>query len=128
MLGQSLELAIEDPRAVTPFNLHRLLIADSLKTRQKYMASLEDQLRDQAPTLVKPLDEHQKTTNDEQSNQVVLAKVGALPLRDKFHMFRELCCKSHPATSSWRVYYASRRLPPRSSGFRDRSKQDWDQP
>jgi hypothetical protein len=51
MLGQSVDLAIEDPRAVTPFNLHRLLIADSLKNWQQYMASLEDMLRDQVPTI-----------------------------------------------------------------------------
>jgi len=52
MLEQSLELAMEDSRAVAPFNVHRLLIADSLKNWQDYMASLESQLRDQVPTIL----------------------------------------------------------------------------
>ncbi|KAH8648291.1 hypothetical protein BGZ60DRAFT_423072 [Tricladium varicosporioides] len=58
MLEQSIEFATEESQPLVPFNIHRLLIADSLKNWQEYLASLEAKLRDQ-------------------SDQAVLAKVGA---------------------------------------------------
>jgi hypothetical protein len=47
MLEQSLESATEESQAVSPFNIHRILIADSLKNWQEYLASLETKLKDQ---------------------------------------------------------------------------------
>ncbi|KAL3420049.1 hypothetical protein PVAG01_08548 [Phlyctema vagabunda] len=57
MLLSSMSLALEDLRAVAPFNVHRILIADSLKNWRNYMGSLEERLR-------------------EQSDQVIMTKVG----------------------------------------------------
>jgi vacuolar-type H+-ATPase catalytic subunit A/Vma1 len=47
MIEHSIDLAVEDAEAVSPFNLHRLLIADSMKNWQDYMATLEEMLTEQ---------------------------------------------------------------------------------
>jgi hypothetical protein len=47
MLNRSLDFAGVNSKAVAPFNIHRLLIADSVKNWQEYLASLETQLTDQ---------------------------------------------------------------------------------
>jgi hypothetical protein len=46
-LSQSLELSKIDERAIGPWNIHRLLIADSLSGWMDYMAWLEEGLREQ---------------------------------------------------------------------------------
>jgi len=47
MLEQSLQFAIEENQIASPFNIHRILIADSLKNWQEYLASLETELKEQ---------------------------------------------------------------------------------
>jgi hypothetical protein len=46
-LSQSLEVSKLDDRAIGPWNVHRLLIADSLSGWMDYMAWLEEGLREQ---------------------------------------------------------------------------------
>ena len=46
-LSQSLELSIADHRAIGPWNIYRLLIADSLSGWLDYMTWLEDGLKEQ---------------------------------------------------------------------------------
>lgn len=47
MLEQLLEFVGDESQTASPFNIHRILIADSLKNWQEYLASLEAKLKDQ---------------------------------------------------------------------------------
>jgi hypothetical protein len=46
-VSQSLDLSMSDDRAIGPWNIYRLLIADSLSGWQDYMAWLEEALKEQ---------------------------------------------------------------------------------
>lgn len=47
MLDESLDLGMETPDALAPFNIHRLLISDSLRNWQEYISYVDDQLTEQ---------------------------------------------------------------------------------
>ena len=46
-LGYCLQMSNKYEEAMSPWNMHRLLIADSLKNWKDYMVFLDDQLREQ---------------------------------------------------------------------------------
>jgi len=46
-IGYCLQMSNKYEEAMSPWNMHRLLIADSLKNWKDYMVFLDDQLREQ---------------------------------------------------------------------------------
>lgn len=59
--SHSLELSILDERAIGPWNVHRILITDSLSGWMDYMAWLEDAIREQVSCIL--LEEDGMSTN-----------------------------------------------------------------
>jgi hypothetical protein len=87
-LSDVFELSISDESASTPWNVHRLLLAESLRGWMEYMASLERELKDQVSvdsathltaTHLNKYSEIEILANTlgmGQSDRIVLAKVG----------------------------------------------------
>lgn len=50
-LGQCLEQSLSNEDAISPWNVQRILVADSMRNWMEYMAYLEEQLREQVSSL-----------------------------------------------------------------------------
>jgi hypothetical protein len=46
-LSEASKLSVSDENAISPWNVHRLLVAESLRGWMEYMTGLEEQLREQ---------------------------------------------------------------------------------
>lgn len=49
---EALQESDKDARAISPFNLHQIIIADSIKNWRWYISSLEDRMTDQVRVLI----------------------------------------------------------------------------